>query len=393
MDSGLEYENPLPAAEQALEWGNPEQAAQVGLGWYNLGTLRLQRRENAAAVEAFRQALVIAPRDVDTLYNLALALTALDKPAAAAHYYHRALAEAPRDHDILYNLGLLYRKMGRYGEALRYLARLVELEPGHAPAYGHLGTILAKLDDRPRAIACFEKLVELGHKPESARHMLAALKGETTAAPPGEYVAALFDQYADRFEGELMEQLGYRVPFLLAEMLREVRGEKVFRRLLDLGCGTGLAGETFLSLATDLVGVDLSGGMLDQARAKKIYTILHQENLLDFCRDCRDDFDLVVAADVLSYLGDLQPFFQVVGRVLAPGGELLLSVEEGREGRDFLLRESGRYAHAPGYLEGLAAAAGLRRVTRRRTGLRRERDEWIYGWLYFFQHPDRGRSA
>lgn len=389
MDNCLENGKLLPEVLEVMAAGDREQAARVGLEWYNLGTVRLQRRESAAAVAAFHQALALAPRDVDTLYNLALALTGLDKPAAAAHYYHRALAEAPRDLDILYNLALLYRKMGRYGEALRYLARVVELEPDHAPAYGHLGTLLAKLHDKPGAIACFNKLVELGHKPESARHMLAALKGETPAAPPGEYVAALFDQYADRFETELMEELGYRAPFLLAEMLREVRGERIRRRLLDLGCGTGLVGETFLSLATDLVGVDLSGRMLDQAREKKIYTALHQVDLLDFCRDSRAEFDLVVAADVLIYLGDLQPFFKVVGGVMAPGGELLFSVEEGEgEGEDFILRESGRYAHAPEYLERLAAAAGLGLVARRRTELRREQGAWIKGWLYLFQSGD-----
>ncbi len=391
MDNFLANKALPPGAGQVLAAGDPEQAARVGLEWYNLGTVRLQQGEPGEAATALQQALLLAPRDVDTLYNLALALAAGDKPAAAAHYYHRALAESPQDLDILYNLGLLYRKMGRYSEALRYLARVVELEPDHAPAYGHLGTLLTKLDDKPRAIACFEKLVKLDHQPESARHMLAALRGETPAAPPGEYVAALFDQYADRFESELMEELGYRAPFLLAELLREVRGERIYCRLLDLGCGTGLVGETFLFAATDLYGVDLSGRMLDQARGKKIYTALHQEDLLIFCAKAEgEEFDLVVAADVLIYLGDLQPFFRNLLRVLAGGGDLLLTVEAGDgSGPDFLLRRSGRYAHAPGYLERLAAAAGLELVARRRTELRREQEEWVDGWLYLFQRADQ----
>lgn len=356
--------------------------------WYNQGTMLLQAGEPEAAAGAFQYALAAAPREVDTLYNLALALGQQGKHAAAAHYYHRALAEAPTDHDILYNLGLLYRRLGRYREALRYLRRLVELAPEHGPAYGHLGTLLNKLEEKEAAIACFEKLLELDHKPQAARHMLSALRGESPSAPPAEYVAELFDQYADRFDSELMEGLGYRVPFLLAELAREVRGERMYTELLDLGCGTGLVGETFLSCATRLHGVDLAGKMVAAAREKGIYDALHQDELLNFCRYTKQSFDLLVAADVLIYMGDLEPFFQVLPRILRPGGDLLYSLEEGEAGVDFALRPSGRYAHDPAYPERLAAAAGLRLLECRRTALRREKEQWIYGWLYMWQRDD-----
>ena len=355
-------------------------------GWYNLGTMRLEAGDHAAAVAAFQRVLAGNPQDVDTLYNLALALSRQGKEAAAAHYYHRALAQAPGDSDILYNLGLLYRRMGRYAEARRLLERVVAEAPDHGPAHGHLATLALKLGDYPRAIAGFERLLALGHRPEAARHLLAALQGEAPAAPPAEYVSGLFDQYADRFEEELMEGLGYRVPFLLAELLREFRGERMYEDLLDLGCGTGLAGEAFLSYAARLHGVDLSAGMLAVAAEKEVYDRLRQDELLHFCRSDRGTYDLITAADVLNYLGDLRPFFQAVLRVLQPGGELLFSLEEGPE-EDFSLTPSGRYAHAAAYPERLAAEVGLELVARRRTGLRREGGDWLQGNLYFFQRP------
>ncbi|MDZ7641864.1 MAG: tetratricopeptide repeat protein [Desulfurivibrio sp.] len=355
--------------------------------WYNQGTMLLQAGEPAAAAVAFQRALAAAPREVDTLYNLALALSQQDKSTAAAHYYHRALAEAPADLDILYNLGLLYRRLGRYREALRYLRRVVELAPEHAPAYGHLATLLNKLEEKEAAITCFEKLLELNHKPQAARHMLSALRGESPSAPPAEYVAELFDQYADRFDSELMEGLGYRVPFLLAEMVREVRGEQMYAELLDLGCGTGLVGETFLSCASRLYGVDLAGKMVAAAREKGIYDGLYRDELLNFCRRSRQRFELLVAADVLTYMGDLWPFFQVLPQVLRPGGDLLCSLEEGAAGVDFALQSSGRYAHDPAYPERLAAATGLQLLESRRTALRREKEQWIYGWLYLLHRP------
>jgi predicted TPR repeat methyltransferase len=355
--------------------------------WYNLGTISLHQNELAVAVEAYERALAISPEDVDTLYNLALALTRLEKFPAAAHFYHRALAVAPADRDVLYNLGVLYRKMSRYAEALRCFQQVVELDPDYAPAHGHLGVMLVELEEKKLAIACFEKLVALDHQAESARHMLAALRDQTPPAPPRAYIAGLFDSYAGKFESELMEELGYRAPFLLAELLRETTGDAMHQRLLDLGCGTGLAGEAFLSCAASLTGVDLSAAMLEKARGKKIYDALHCQDLLDFCRTSPTRYDLAVAADVLNYLGDLEPFFQALPNCLQAGGLLLFSIEEGAE-KGFSLQVSGRYAHAPQYVRALAARSNFRLISERRTGLRRERDRWLAGRLYLLQLAD-----
>ena len=353
--------------------------------WYNLGTAELNRGEAAAAAAAYRQALKQDPDDVDTLYNLALALAELEKLPAAAHIYHRALARAPDDRDILYNLGVLYRRMNRYAEAMRHLVRVIELDPDYAAAHSHLGAMWAQLGEKELAIGSFEKLVALDHQAESARHMLAALREETPAAPAREYVAGLFDQYAGKFEDELMEQLGYRVPFIMAELLRETFGHEMHGQLLDLGCGTGLAGEAFLAHAAGLTGVDLSGGMLEQARQKNIYDALHQEDLLEFCRrDQQRRFDLAVAADVLNYLGDLAPLFQVVGNCLQPGGLLLFSIEEGAND-GFVLQENGRYAHSPQYIQTLITGHGFTVLNQRQCELRREKGRWVHGGLYLLQ--------
>ncbi|MDF1615003.1 tetratricopeptide repeat protein [Desulfurivibrio dismutans] len=356
--------------------------------WYNLGTARLQRDEAEEAAEAYQSALKQAPHDVDTLYNLALALTRLEKFSAAAHIYHRALAVAPNDREVLYNLGVLYRRMSRYTEALRYFLQVIELDSDYAPAHSHLGAMWVELDEKELAIPFFEKLVALDHQAESARHMLAALREETPAAPPKDYVAGLFDHYGARFESELMEQLGYRVPFIMAELLREAAGERMFERLLDLGCGTGLAGEAFLAQAAHLTGVDLSAGMLEQARQKRVYDHLQQQDILEFCRQHRTVYDLVVAADVLNYLGDLDPFFAVIGNRLASRGILLFSVEEGVPNgpkATFVLQENGRYAHSPPYLHRLFQQYGFTVLNERRSDLRREKEQWVPGRLYLLQ--------
>ncbi len=78
--------------------------------------------------------------------------------------------------------------------------------------------------------------------------------------------------------------------------------------VLDAGCGTGLCGPLLRPYASRLVGVDLSGGMLDHARRKEIYTDLVQSELTEFLAAQQRAFDVIVAADTLVYFGDLAPF-------------------------------------------------------------------------------------
>lgn len=93
-----------------------------------------------------------------------------------------------------------------------------------------------------------------GH--ERASFWLAAVRtemGETAEVPvaaPADYVSKLFDGYAPRFDEHLTQQLGYRTPRLLMDLiLASLRsssgGEEVvgFESAVDLGCGTGLSGE------------------------------------------------------------------------------------------------------------------------------------------------------
>ena len=49
--------------------------------------------------------------------------------------------------------------------------------------------------------------------------MLCALTGENTAHAPLDYVENLFDNYAARFDSSLVDQLNYRTPKAIAELI------------------------------------------------------------------------------------------------------------------------------------------------------------------------------
>ncbi|MEJ0072377.1 MAG: methyltransferase domain-containing protein [Pseudomonadota bacterium] len=97
--------------------------------------------------------------------------------------------------------------------------------------------------------------------------------GETglPAAAPEGYVAALFDGYAARFENELVGNLHYRAPEILHALFAPHVALGTKLDIVDLGCGTGLGGAAFRSLARRLDGIDLSPRMIEQARARAIY--------------------------------------------------------------------------------------------------------------------------
>ncbi|MFD2236144.1 class I SAM-dependent DNA methyltransferase [Aureimonas populi] len=225
--------------------------------------------------------------------------------------------------------------------------RLAAFEEAAGEREAAVATLAASLADDPDGrFGAGLKLAALGAAPVPQ------------AAPPA-FVEGLFDQYAERFEHSLVERLGYRIPDILREELVAMGAAGPFGAVLDLGCGTGLMGERLRPMARRLDGLDISGAMLRKARAKRIYDSLTAGNLLDTALESLAAYDLVTAADVLIYVGDLRPVFASVARRLKAGGLFAFSIETHEGEEPFVLRPSLRYAHAAGSLAGLLAGEGL----------------------------------
>jgi predicted TPR repeat methyltransferase len=194
---------------------------------------------------------------------------------------------------------------------------------------------------------------------------------------PSDYVEALFDGFADRFDQQLVDNLGYDAPALLAEMVSR-HGQR-FPRILDLGCGTGLAGPHLRRFEGHLTGVDLSSGMLARAAERGDYDALTRAEAVTFLREIEDGFDLIFSADVLAYFGDLSSVFAAAAQVLAPGGILAVTTELGEAG--WTLLPSARYAHGDDYVR-RTAAPWFEIVERAEIPLRRDATLTTPGCLY-----------
>ncbi|QQO15391.1 methyltransferase domain-containing protein [Bradyrhizobium diazoefficiens] len=264
------------------------------------------------------------------------------------------------------------------------LEQALELAPSFTSAWFTLGEIRSQLGERDKAIAAFREARRSDPADQHGAGLhLIRLGDEQLSEMPKAYVQALFDQYAPRFEDVLINDLGYRAPSLIfkAVLAARVAAKKpaLFKRAIDLGCGTGLAAAAFARQVDQFVGIDLSPGMIKQARATGLYAEFEVADMIDGLRGKSDaSANLVVAADAFVYLSDLAPVLTEARRVLVSGGVLAFTLET-HDGSGIVLGEGLRYAHAAEYVRGAIAGAGLKLLTLEPASPRNENNEPVRG--------------
>ena len=239
-----------------------------------------------------------------------------------------------------------------------------DLAPGFATAWFTLGDVREQLGDRSGAITAFRtaEATDPGDRNGAGLRLMRLGAADISGMRPS-YVKALFDQYAPRFDAALLDDLGYRGPALLLAAVATVRAEAgqplAFGRVIDLGCGTGLAARAFAGISDDIIGIDLSPKMIERARVTGLYAELTVAEIVEGLRGQPDtSADLVLAADVMVYVHDMTLLLREVARVLTPGGMFAFTVES-HAGEGVMLGEGLRYIHTASGVRALIVAAGL----------------------------------
>ena len=316
----------------------------------------LQNGNLAKAEEAFRAMLEQAPQDAGTINNLGLAMLYQGKMQQVIPLYQDALHRFPEIPDLHYNLGLAYHKAGVFTKARLCYQQATRLRPSFCDAFRNLSAACLELGQEEPALEAIRKAHELRPDDAAIQFQLLALEEGNVPAPPREYVSQLFDNYAAHFDRHLTTTLGYAIPQHLRNALELFVEPKqgVFRNAIDLGCGTGLAGSAIRDLCTRLTGIDLSPAMLAEADAKQVYDTLRQDDLHEALAMSRDTYDLVVATDVMIYMGALEQVFARVRERIVPGGYFCFSLETDHGTATYRLRRTARYGHNPLYTQELA---------------------------------------
>ena len=354
--------------------------------WENLAAALGKTRRHEEAIEVCRQLVELTPESLEARGDLFVALFRAEHFEEAEAVARDTLTRAPERPRAHLELGTALFKTGRFAPAVATLANVLRLSPDDEEAHRCYGLALYALHAEGAvgdAVAAARRWVDDHPGSPVAQHMGRALTGDEAPTRANDaFVRLTFDQFAATFD-DTLAGLDYRTPELVASLVRErLDPAAASIDILDAGCGTGLLAPMVRSAARSLTGVDLSQGMLEQARRRGLYDTLVAAELCTFLGEQPERFDLVVLCDVLNYFGDLEPVFAALAGSLRPGGAVVFTVERAPEGvARALLGAHGRYAHAEAFVRSLVPAHGLALEHLAPATLRREAGQPVVGLL------------
>ncbi|MCA1909404.1 MAG: tetratricopeptide repeat protein [Magnetospirillum sp.] len=393
--------------------------------WNTLGALLQEQGNHNEAAQCLRRALQLRPAWPAALNNFGLALKQCGNLAEAVTILEGAVDIRPDHAGSRTNLASTYRALGQLDNARRHAEMAVKLAPRDCDAWIELGLVRQAQGHEEGAAAAFDHatatapdqikpwfclaeacraLGEVERAAQAYRHCLTLDPDDTHGAglglaltgiadapqrAPQAYVRQLFDDYADRFDSALVGALDYRGPSLLADALDRTLDRKHDLAVLDAGCGTGLAASILRPLAATLDGMDLSPAMVAKARQRQVYDSLHEAELEQYLNRHPESYDLIVAADVMVYLGSLSGPLAAARTALRDGGTLAFTLERTEDSESYMLGAKHRYAHARGYVVQQAEHAGFNVVLLEDAVTRKDGGEDVPGLLVVLRKKSR----
>lgn len=310
------------------------------------------------ALEAYRASLA-HEETKEAHNNIGVILDEMGKYPQAAHAYKEAL-RLNEDYSLARrNLGRAYAQQDLYFDSYTAYLRALDTDPEDQLAHKGVGEALVGMFGAGEKEQAAEKArVWQDNYPDNPfmNHIVPIILGESIPERANDgYVTAIFDEFASSFD-KVLAELEYQAPDLIAEEITKHLPEPARNlQVLDAGCGTGLCGPFLKPYADSLVGVDLSGDMLAQARDRLLYDDLLQRELTEFLNENKDSYDVIVSADVLCYFGSIDAVFEASCGAMKKGGLMAFTVESvpDDEEKDYILQDNGRYKHSADYLKRL----------------------------------------
>eukprot|EP01025_Chloroclados_australasicus_P008984 TRINITY_DN13385_c1_g1_i1.p2 TRINITY_DN13385_c1_g1~~TRINITY_DN13385_c1_g1_i1.p2 ORF type:complete len:402 (+),score=35.67 TRINITY_DN13385_c1_g1_i1:80-1285(+) len=375
------------------------------------------------AAEILKAAVKKQPNNMQLLGQYAKLLKALNRCQEASDVYCQLsklqqLNENDK-HSALYSQAQCLRCAGSYEEAAKTYMQYLELYPKDERAQFWLAVV---------AGSCSQDNNQQQHQQQQQCKLIPRC--------PKIVVSQLFDAYADTFDEHLTQRLQYHTPQAMQQILQKyVQQTSVdkWKKCVDLGCGTGLMGPILRQFVEILIGIDLSQGMLNKARQRGCYDFVFLDDVTNFLEQCKlqvdllrstsDNgkeletgasscsshlFDLLVAADVVVYLGNLHPLLQSaraasrVGSVFIFSTELLslhcdLNYNDRTTGNtdddsghqvsylNYQLQRTGRYSHSESYVCKCAQNCGWNVISVDNAIIRHNKDAPVEGQIFVLE--------
>ncbi|MDA7799547.1 tetratricopeptide repeat protein [Alphaproteobacteria bacterium] len=337
-------------------------------------------RQNEA-VDSFNSAIFVKSDFGEAYFHKALALVELGDLENAQLASENATKYCPDNAVTFFNLGKILTSRKMFNQAASAYNQALEIDPNYVHAILNLANIKSLMGLDSEAIVQYERAVSIDQDCYAAIHMLAALKGEVTQKAPRLYVENLFNNYARTFDQDLVNNLEYKVPTLIGDLVRQLSGRLKFTNVLDLGCGTGLVGKEIKKYCDNIVGVDISSEMLLEAEKKCVYSNLEHCEIIDYLRKEPVNSDLFIMADVFIYIGNLSELFSLISKTNKKPVKLIFTTENS-EGSYFSLEKTGRYSHSRVYINDLCESFNLTITSIKDIQIRKEANASIMGSIY-----------
>ena len=159
---------------------------------------------------------------------------------------------------------------------------------------------------------------------------------------------ARYDEWANEYDSNIEGDFGYVMPRIAAETFSRFVSKDA--KVLDAGAGTGLVGVELNRLGfSDIEAMDMSRGMLEEARAKKVYCGFHQMTMGEPLGFETNRYDAVIGVGVLTLGHAPAHSFDELVRVTKPGGYVAFTLrpdvyeQNGFRERQELLESEGKW--------------------------------------------------
>lgn len=306
-----------------------------GLARSDYAALLYQMGDFVNALNASDAAIFMDPRFADPYLISADILSRWGYLDQAVFAYHRAFMMDESNIGLGGHVALLYTSQMMPQEAMEVYFKLAALDTNNEALQLKIGTALLFFLQNGidhKTIASFaQEWLKVAPNSRIAALIASELIANNAGYNPltGENIAAVFDQYAADYDALRAEE-GYTLPALIESTMGAIYGVKTDLTILDVGCGTGLCGAAVKPYAKveGLAGVDVSTKMLDIAYDKKIYDKIFNGDFVSYLMQTQDQYDLIVAGDVLPYSADLDKAFAAFKHALKEKGRVILTIRK-----------------------------------------------------------------
>jgi len=271
-----------------------------------------------------------------------------------------------------FDLGCDFAEQGKWQDAVFRFRFALYVQPNFPKALYNLGCCYLRLNKRILAKSAFMRTLALKPDHAEALFMLSALDPAVIkphlrpTRMPGDMVQAFFNGITAQYDATeaANHYQGGRVCYEALKALVLTRNDW---RIVDLGCGTGIASRPFRALATEITGVEFAAEIARVARDVKVddrpaLDAVLEEDIADLASTAAPlaAADIILCCNVAQFIGDVQPMLQTLATRMKPGALLLLTVEPFNVAAGYGVNiDTGRFGHRPEHVAQLATALGF----------------------------------